>query len=371
MRVRPLLLFLLPVLVVAGPRPEPLDNSRTGPLPASGSASSGREPGVPALRSGFQRGVAYAHSWRGGGYGTASSARTLWELRRMNVGWVSLTPFGYMGSPDSTRVRTIHNRPGHETDRAMARDIAEARRLGIRVMLKPHIWIDHGSWPGDITFEDPVRFAAWFESYSRMILHYAEFAEASGVEAFSLGCEFKQLTHRREPQWRSLIASIRERYSGRLLYSANWDEYERIPWWDAVDAVGVNAYFPLAESQDPPLSELMAGAAAVRTRLEAFHRRVAKPIIFTEIGYGSVDGAAARPWEARRGAAMNMEIQRRCYEAVARTFSDARWLEGVYWWKWFSAASERPDGHDHDPFSPRNKPAERIIERWYASGAPT
>jgi hypothetical protein len=156
-----------------------------------------------------------------------------------------------------------------------------------------------------------------------------------------------------------------------LTYSANWDEYERIPWWDAVDSVGINAYFPLAESVDPSLEELLVGAAAVRGRLESFHRRVRRPIIFTEIGFGSVAGAATRPWEAERGAPMDAELQRRCYEAIVRTFSGVPWLEGIYWWKWFSAASESPDGLDHDPFSPRNKPAQQIIEAWYSSAEST
>lgn len=360
------LLFLLtPVLVLADPTAPRLDKVRTDGDPRAIAALDGP---LPAR---FQRGIAYAHSWRGGGYGTATSAQTLWELRKMNVRWVSLTPFGYMASPDSTRVQTIHNRPGHETDRAMALDIAEARRLGMRVLLKPHIWIDHGSWPGDIDFEDPVRFSVWLESYGRMILRYAEFAESNGVEALSIGCEFKRLTPKYEHQWRELIARIRGRYSGRLVYSANWDEYDSIPWWDALDAVGVNAYFPLCESERPTMETLMAGASAVRGRLERFHERVGRPIIFTEIGYGSVSGAAARPWEADRTAPVNVEIQRLCYEAIVRTFSDARWLEGVYWWKWFSAASARPDGYDHDPFSPRNKPAEDVIEAWYGGEAPT
>lgn len=359
-----LLILLLPGLVLADLAPRTLETSR--------AKRSAREPEAPraSLPDPFQRGISYAHSWRGGGYGTATSARTLWELRGMNVRWISLTPFGYMASPESTRVQMIHNRPGHETDRAMALDIAEARRLGMRVLLKPHIWIDHGSWPGDIEFENPEQFQRWLASYGGMILHYAEFAESHGVEALSIGCEFKGLTPKHEAWWRGLITQIRDRYSGRLVYSANWDEYDRIPWWDALDAVGVNAYFPLSESNEPTLNELLAGAAAVRRRLEAFHRRVEKPIIFTEIGYGSVSGAAARPWEAERTAPVNLEIQRRCYEAIAQTFSDAEWLEGVYWWKWFSAASSRADGYDHDPFSPRNKPAEQVIEAWYGGQAP-
>lgn len=324
-------------------------------------------PDLPPLPPAFHRGIAYAHSWQGGGYGTPSSARSLLALRRMGITWIALTPFGYQASPGDTVVRTIFDQPGHETDRAMALDIAEARRLGMRVLLKPHLWIDHGSWPGDIAFPSPGHFAAWFDSYSRMILHYADFAERAGVEVLSIGCELKGVTSGTESAWRDLIAQIRRRYHGQLTYAANWDEYEHIAWWDALDAVGINAYFPLSDAPDPSLPELMAGAAAVRKRLDAFHARTRRPILFTEIGYGSVLGAASRPWEAERAAPMHAELQRRCYEAIARTFSDVPWLQGVYWWKWFSAASGQPDAQDRDPFSPRNKPAQGIIEAWYGA----
>lgn len=329
------------------------------------------EPALPPLPHRFQRGVAYAHSWRGGGYGTPSSVRTLEELRGLNVDWIALTPFGYQRTPGETRVMTIFDRPGHETDRAMEGDIRQARRLGMEVLLKPHIWIDHGNWPGAIAFEDPAEFEAWFESYGEMIRHYARFAAESGVGALSIGCELKGVSAVDEARWRSFIAELRSLYPGRLLYAANWDEFERVPWWDALDAVGINAYFPLSEQPDPTPEELMAGASEVRRRIEVFQRRVGKPVVFTEIGFGSVRGAAAQPWLADRSAPLDLELQRHCYEAVARTFSDAPWLEGVFWWKWFSAASEQPGGMDHDPFSPRNKPAERVIEAWYAARKPT
>lgn len=356
--------LLLPVLVVC------LFPLLTGAVSALEPIERPSLDGVAPPPPGFHRGMAYAHSWRGGGYGTASSARTLLGLRRIEVDWVALTPFGYQNVPGDTRIQMIKDHPGHETDRAMALDIAEARRLGIKVMLKPHLWIDHQSWPGNIQFDDPVRFHAWFDSYSAMILHYAVFAEAVGAEALSIGCELKGVSGRSEAAWRALITEIRRRYSGKLTYAANWDEYEHVPWWDALDAVGINAYFPLSESDDPTLPELLAGAAAVRGRLEKFQARVRRPIIFTEIGFGSVQGAAARPWEAARGSSRDDDIQRRCYEAVVRTFAGVSWIEGIYWWKWFSAASEQPDAHDHDPFSPRNKPAQRIIEAWYGMRPP-
>ena len=74
-----------------------------------------------------------------------------------------------------------------------------------------------------------------------------------------------------------------------------------------------------------------------------------------------------RPWEwPRRGEAAEMDagIQARCYEAFFRTFWDEPWVAGVYWWKWFPNVT-RPGVADNTGFSPQNKPAEKVMARWY------
>ncbi|MCH8332357.1 hypothetical protein IIC65_00335, partial [Candidatus Sumerlaeota bacterium] len=125
----------------------------------------------------FHRGVSYVHSWRGaGGYGTSTSAQSLAFLRSNHVGWIALNPFGYQSTLGDTSIRTAYDRRGAETDVAMAKDIAAAHELGLRVMLKPHLWISNGEWPGDVAFQNDEDWTAWFDSYERMILHYAEFA---------------------------------------------------------------------------------------------------------------------------------------------------------------------------------------------------
>lgn len=370
------------------------DDARPAP-PAEASESSGTNhaglskpatPAEPAVRANraaraepaqFHRGVCYAHSWRGrgggggGGYGTAISAESIAELAAIGVNWISLTPFAYQSSLGDTSQGTIHDRPGHETDAAMARDIAAARDAGIQVMLKPHVWIRHGEWPGDIDFDRDEDWAAWFDSYTRVAVHYGRFAQDSGAAAYCIGNELKTAAISQPERWRKLIAEVREVYDGPLIYAANWDEYDRITWWDALDYVGVNAYFPLAEEPDPTLDQLMAGAREVRSKIEVFQRRVDRPIIFTEIGYRSVAGAAERPWEHDRASHQyDGELQARCYEAIYLTFAEAPWLRGIYWWKWFSSGSASTPGRmARDPFSPRGKPAERIVQTWYQSMA--
>ena len=316
----------------------------------------------------FHKGICYAHSWRGGGgYGTEISAATLLELRNRHVEWISLTPFIYQQSISDSSLQTIQNRRGHETNASMERDIKAAHELGIKVMLKPHVWVRGGSWPGEITFDREEDWAAWFSSYGEAIIHYADFAGKAGVDVLCIGNELKGTSRAQPKHWRDLIGRIRKVYSGQLIYAANWDEYESIAWWDALDLIGINAYFPLAMGENPTQEELNAGAAVYRDLFAQLARRTNRPIIFTEAGFRSKSGAAAKPWDYRqRDDSDDMDLQGRCYRAIFETFWNEPWFAGIYWWKWFSTGSTREGLYDGDPYSPRNKPAEKVMIEWYA-----
>ena len=49
---------------------------------------------------------------------------------------------------------------------------------------------------------------------------------------------------------RHLVAEVRAIYGGKLVYAANWDEIDRVRFWDALDYVGVQLYAPLARRAD-------------------------------------------------------------------------------------------------------------------------
>ena len=46
-----------------------------------------------------------------------------------------------------------------------------------------------------------------------------------------------------------MARSLLRRRRSRLLYSANWDHFDPIRFWDALDSIGVSAYCPLAASE--------------------------------------------------------------------------------------------------------------------------
>jgi len=79
------------------------------------------------------------------------------------------------------------------------------------------------------------------------------------------------------------------------------------------------------------------------TRIEQWRQdHGAPPVLFTELGYRSVDGAAAAPWDFQNEATPSAETQARAYEAFFREVYDRRpWLHGVFFWWW-----DNPDTFD-------------------------
>ena len=353
---------------------EPLDGhsqSAGDPQPERAAKDPRPPPTVRPLPAEVMRGVCYAHAYqRGGerGYGSEVSRETLHDLHGHGVRWVSLTPFGFLGSLQDHAIRAAGSVGAGETDQRLVAEIAAARAAGISVMLKPHLWVRGGEWCANL---DPAAgWEAFFASYAEWMRHYAELAAAHGVPWLVIGTELRSsLGHER--QWRQLIAELRSVYDGALIYAGNWDAVESVGFWDALDAIGVQFYPPLADHPGDGVTTLVARMDARLDGLETLSARVDRPVIFTEVGYRSVVGAAVRPheWtEHTADARLDLEAQRTCYGVFFAGIRERPWVRGVFPWKWFTdpqSAEEGPTG-----FSPAGKPAADILRTAYGGADP-
>jgi glycosyl hydrolase family 113 len=297
-------------------------------------------------------------------------------LLKDGVEWISQTPFGYLSAADSPEIVI----PPHgevywgETDEGIAATARLARQYGIRTLLKPHLWVGgwhEGSWSGDIGMKSAEDWRKWFSSYRDFILHYARLAQANGIEALCVGTELQGATSGHDAEWRALIAEVRKAFTGRITYAANWDhEFEALTFWDALDFAGVQAYFPLSGQSESSVPDLLSGWRPHLAMLQQVSARIGRPVVFTEIGYRSADGAAVQPWLWRTEDRANPEEQARCYEAMFRAAWNQPWFRGLYVWKWFPHRDGRESAGDNS-FTPQGKPAEAILGRWYsADGVP-
>jgi len=311
----------------------------------------------------FFRGMSYSHEgWgrnQGGGYSSWESSRQLARLRNMGVNAISVIPFGFVSD---TTDRTISYLSADETDEELIWALRYAHVLGMQVMLKPQLWVGRGIFTGQIHFEDEKLLAEWMKSYRQYILHYARLAEMEGFDLLCIGNELSGLIEH-EKNWRKLIAEVRRVFRGPITYAANWGkEFESVQFWDALDYIGLNNYYPLTQLPNPSKADIRSGAEALAAEIEAVALRFQKPLIFTEAGYSSYRPGLGLGWEESHVPA-GLEETAMGYDAIFRAFAHRPWFRGMFWWKW---PSNERRGYSWDPWlAPTRKPVSDVLEHWY------
>jgi len=296
-------------------------------------------------------------------------------LHDLNLNWVTLVPWGYQEDYDSPEV--VHSSGDSleitKKDERWISRIKQVRKEGFKVFLKPHIWITDaspGKWRSEIYPKSKEEWVSWEASYREFILRYARVAELARAEMFCIGVELLRVATEQPDFFRELIVEIRAIYSGELTYAANWyEEYERIAYWDQLDYIGVQAYFPLAKKRNPSVKEVSHGWNKFCGHMETLSQKTEKRILFTELGYKSTSDSAIEPWkwmehvEGLEGLNSH-ETQANCYEAFFVTVWDKDWFAGVHLWQ-LNPEYVEEEMNDNSDFTPQNKPAELIITRGF------
>ncbi len=311
----------------------------------------------------FQKGMGYV-TWSQDGYDGEGSDESLAKVESLGSGWVAILTTWYQSNCWSG---DIHRTAKTPSDASLIHAIREAKKLGMKVMLKPHLDLidtSDGSWRGEIACVKEPQWEEWFDKYTEFIMHYIDIANKEKVEMFCVGTELSATATVKGYLWKDVIKKVRSKYSGRLTYAAHWDRYMDIRFWDQLDYVGINAYFPLTEKMEPTYDELKAGWTKWVDEMERFQKKVQKPIIFPEIGCCSADGAAIRPWEHFPRSEVNVNLQSDYYRVLLETFWEKEWFYGLYWWSW--GTNVRMGGKWNRGFTPQNKPAEDVVKEWYS-----
>jgi hypothetical protein len=311
----------------------------------------------------IQKGISYA-CWWPGLYSLPDSDFSLAHLIETGANWISLIVTCYQDSLESTQIFTGESTP---TDDDLIHVLDAAHALGLKVMLKPHVdlWNDPSHCRGEIgqAYATETEWTEWFSTYRTFIEHYADLAAAHGADQFCVGCELEGTTLR-EADWRAVVASIRSRYSGPLIYAGNHSGEEvGMTWWDAVDIIGVDAYYPLSTKTNPSLDELKAAWQPLVASLASLAAKWQKPLVLTEIGYRSIDGTAIHPWDWQIQGEVDIQEQADCYQAAFESVYRQPWFGGIYWWSWSPDPLE--GGPNDDGYSPHDKPAEEMLRSWF------
>jgi hypothetical protein len=308
--------------------------------------------------------------WRGLSIQVASGykpvetyGRLLDEIAGLGANAVLLSVAGYMEHATAQSIYIDARKvPPPEDFKAIVR---HARQLGLKTIIMPIVLLRNprgSEWRGVI---EPPDWDDWWEQYTEFILYFTDIARDGQADALIVGSELVS-TEKYTARWIKLIEAVRPRFwGGKLGYSANWDHYRPVEFWDQLDFIGMTSYFTLADKKDPTVDEIVQRWEPIRKDILAWQRRIGKPILMTEVGWCSQEGAAMAPWnyyQNQKATPEGLEEQRRLYEAFIQAWGNVPELLGATWWEWDAS----PGGPDDFGYSPKGKPAEQVLRRWFA-----
>ncbi|MDF1699220.1 MAG: hypothetical protein P1U56_25420 [Saprospiraceae bacterium] len=312
---------------------------------------------------------------RGGHVFSIRDSTNLKSLHQNNLEWITLVPWGFQDDVDSPIVThqskdSVRNRK-HESN--WVNKIKMVRSKGYKVFFKPHLWVQEpsdGKWRSDIYPTDDENWELWKTTYSQFILRYAKVAERAEVEMYCIGIEFSRLSVEKPKFWRALIKEVRNVYSGKITYAANWyKEYEKVTFWKDLDFIGIQAYFPLTKKENPSIKQISKGWKKHIPSIKKTSKKYNRHVLFTEIGYRSTSSSAIRPWEwmeydTDAEITLSFETQANCYQAFFNSVWKEDWFAGAHFWQFRGDFDPKNDYFDLD-FTPQGKPAALILAKGY------
>ena len=293
--------------------------------------------------------------------------REIGFIKTSNADWVQFIPYAY-SRPNKTSVSYGSGwQWWGERPEGIRKMVRAAKAHGLKILLKPHVWIGGKGWAGTYTHKNEADWKAWAESYRAYVMEFAEMAEEEQVDMLCVGTELKQITIDYPDFFGWLADSVRSVFSGKVTYASNWDNYQNLKFWDKMDYIGVDGYFPLLEDKTPKVNELVKAWESEKKKLKTVHEQYKKPILFTEWGYLSVDQSGWRTWELEASLGdreLNMEAQANCYEAFFKALWGEPWFAGGFAWQWY-AEHPQAGGMRNKDHTPQNKPAMEVMREAY------
>lgn len=284
-------------------------------------------------------------------------------MQNLHINAIAVIPYAFSRKGESkVYFNNEHQWWGERIDGAAELiDIAHSHHF--TAMVKPHVWM-HNDWIGTYQLDSEEEWREWEKSYSEYILAYAKMAQEHQAEVFCIGTELKYAAITRHDYFILLIAQVRKVFHGKITYAANWDSYQDITFWNELDYIGINAYFPLSQKDNPNLEELELAWKPVVETLDEFHSKFGKPILITEIGYRNVNKGAGNQWDLD-SEPRNDSLQALAYRAFFTTVYPKSWIAGAFLWKWeFDLENASPNTR-FTRYSPQGKPAADVISTYF------
>jgi hypothetical protein len=277
------------------------------------------------------RGITLSTHTNGGDWAGPGVCPAVADMEALGADWVAIHP--YAGIQGDGTVRHWRLDPEAPPD-WLTHPIREAHDHGLKILIKPHLayWGTEFSWRGDIQFDAPASRRRFWDGYREWIVILA--AACRGADGFVVGTELDRMLHH-EAEWRELIAAVRAVTDMPVTYAANWSDYRQVPFWDAVDVIGIQAYFPVADSTNMSAAVIEAGWDRRMEELREFSRAQNRYIVFTELGYNRNHHAPTAPWAYPIDGEDAEAVQALCLRLALEAVEREPAVIGSFLWKWF------------------------------------
>lgn len=283
-----------------------------------------------------------------------------WQsVKEMNANAITLMPYAYSEEGNSELRTSAQWQWDGESYNGIDSCIKASLEMGITPIVKPHVWIRGAMFTGNMTFSSDTAWRNWFEAYQNYILSFAKLSQQHELPVFCLANEMHSLWVEHPDWFLELIDSCRANFSGKLVYGANWDEYHKFPFWNKLDYIGVNGYFPLENKEKAP-----AKWKAIFEEINHLADSLNKSVLFTEIGYRSIENPFKTPWESYTEEASNYQAQADAWNIFLEEVKLQPTVAGVFVWKWFPRFK---GDRGKTSFSPQFKLAESAIREQFSS----
>lgn len=280
------------------------------------------------------------------------------QLRSLGANTVAIVPFLRQSSAKSCDLKVDKNYP----DDRIRMSIQNAHRAGLRVVLKPQILVS-GSWAGEIEPDSEAGWECWFAAYREILVNYAKIANETRAEVLVVGTELIKTELR--PEWKSLLAALRENYSGQLSYVGHsFSGAVRFSGFELLDSIAISFYPSLEDVKGK--QQMLARMQEMADNMKFVVKQISKPFWFAEVGITSRVGALANPWlwadSLPYPRIPDMALQAEVLDGWL-TALRGNWHQGILVWSWYSDPNAGGAG-DID-FTIQNKPAlENVACHW-------
>ncbi len=301
--------------------------------------------------------------------------KPLENIKKINANWLAIIPEAIVDRATLSIASTKQAFNWTLSNEGYIRIIRMAKSQQFKVFLKPHLIVNpkqstndkmlvSTSWRGEIAPKNENEWDRIENNYADYILEMAQIAASENVDLFCIGTELNSMVKQRPKYWEELIIKVRKIYTGPITYSANWDNYENIPFWSSLDFIGLNGYFPINNKAVPKIKKTKRNWNRIKKNIKKFSESFNKKIIITEYGYRNVTFSGREPWEHDNGDAIaNDSVQYNLLSSFYESWWHEDWMLGGFLWNW--NYKSLPSGNTD--FSIQNKSAYQLTKKWYTN----